>query len=279
VFHCSLKKLKEGKDTYGYGGSKSTGEPPAVSANSVILAIRDAIFNYRKIHWFVPKEDEELDDFVLDAPATTTKIVSLCREPSVVPFGEKLVICSAFVDNQMVSEILNHPDAQLFICLDKLLSYSDPEMIYNYLNDIILALNQEIAWDRIDPLSGKVSFGSIREKWEFTIPQFAEFIKKQNGDRHQKDFLKYLWGDHYYDPKDKNLYKKKREDGSRIRYAVKMIFQPILNIYTCLQKRKMIDHELTKILITSNVEKSDLDPNPSKAFHFVMRKWLATNIE
>jgi xanthine dehydrogenase molybdopterin-binding subunit B len=66
------------KEVTGFQGFKSPGELAGILASSVFLSICNAICTYRELYW----EDKERasEDFVIDSPATTEKIVRFCSE-------------------------------------------------------------------------------------------------------------------------------------------------------------------------------------------------------
>jgi len=56
----------------------------------------------------------------------------------------------------------------------------------------------------LHPGLGNVAFGSGRDCWAFTLSRFAKMYAKKFNSEENK-FMKYLWGDYFYSPKEKKF--------------------------------------------------------------------------
>ena len=80
---------------------------------------------------------------------------------------------------------------------------------------------------KVDPTKGTVGFGSGLHGWAFTMKQFAEFYSAKFKIEPAK-LMKRLWGDQFYNPKEKK-WAKQHSDGY-VRGFNQFILDPIYKV-------------------------------------------------
>lgn len=86
---------------------------------------------------------------------------------------------------------------------------------------------------QIDPTKGTVVFGCCLQGWAFTIKQFADIYAEKFNIEVGK-LVKRLWGDQFYDPKERKW--SKAEAGGSIRGFCQFILDPIFKVRERKQK-------------------------------------------
>lgn len=67
--------------------------------------------------------------------------------------------------------------------------------------------------NHLSPSKGNVIFGSGRDKWAFGLESFAQIYEEKFKIDKQK-MMKWLWGDHFYNPQNKKWQKERvTQDG------------------------------------------------------------------
>jgi len=79
----------------------------------------------------------------------------------------------------------------------------------------------------VDPSKGTVGFGSGLHGWAFTLKQFAEMYSEKFKIEPTK-LMKRLWGDQFYNPKEKKWSKDLTEGG--VRGFTQYILDPIYKV-------------------------------------------------
>ncbi|EEB15814.1 elongation factor, putative [Pediculus humanus corporis] len=131
---------------------------------------------------------------------------------------------------------------------------------------------------RVDPSKGSVGFGSGLHGWAFTLKQFAEMysekfkidvVKLMNRLNGQ---LKLLWGENFYNMKDKKWAKQKDENNKRS--FVLYILDPIYKMFDSIMNYKK--EECATLLQKLNIElkHEDKDKDGKALLKVVMRAWL-----
>ena len=116
----------------------------------------------------------------------------------------------------------------------------DGETMYQNFNRVIENANVIISTyecedmgesQQVDPTNGTVSFGSALFGWAFTLTKFAQtYSKKFNIE--QPKLMKKLWGDHYFNPKDKKFTTNSAgPEGKELpRCFVQFIMRPVIQL-------------------------------------------------
>jgi len=128
---------------------------------------------------------------------------------------------------------------------------------------------------QVDPTLGSVSFGSALFGWAFTLTRFAwTYSKKFNVT--QEKLMKKLWGDNYFNPKDKKFGTKNTgDDGKALpRCFVQFIMRPIISM--C---RNIFDENLDgvwkmcdQLELKLKAEEKELRLKP--LFKCIFQKWI-----
>jgi elongation factor 2 len=163
----------------------------------------------------------------------------------------------------------------------------DAESLYKNLEKNIAAVNNILeAYDTggpmgsvlVDPLKGNVSFGSGKQGWACTLPQFARALAKRNNSD-PNVILKRLWGDHFYDPETKKFSSLPRSSTGKPlqRYVCQVVLDPLIRVFKAsliesAEELQPLWSMLDKIGINVPAEKKNL--RGSALLTYVMRRWL-----
>eukprot|EP01132_Coremiostelium_polycephalum_P011146 gene11146-13654_t len=138
--------------------------------------------------------------------------------------------------------------------------------------------DEEIGSDFIfSPEKGNVAFTTAFDGWGFTIKQFVDLCHKKTGIK--KVILeKTLWGEYYYHPKEKKIYKSQK--GNLSPMFVTFILNSIWEVYKTInvENVEMMDKEKLDKMITMlklNVPPRDLASKDTKIIlRSVLQTWL-----
>jgi elongation factor 2 len=160
----------------------------------------------------------------------------------------------------------------------------DPEELYQKFQRVVEDVNVIIATYgggdedspmgqlMIHPTAGTVGFGSGLHSWAFSLKQFADiYAKKFNTD--VPKLMKKLWGDNFYDAKNKKWVKNSSKTAPK-RAFVQFILDPIYKVFDVIMNEKAaeIPALYEKLNVKLDKENRDLVGKPlMKAF---MRTWL-----
>jgi len=160
----------------------------------------------------------------------------------------------------------------------------DPEELYQKFQRVVEDVNVIIATYgggdedspmgqlMIHPTAGTVGFGSGLHSWAFSLKQFADiYAKKFNTD--VPKLMKKLWGDNFYDAKNKKWVKNPCKTAPK-RAFVQFIMDPIYKVFDVIMNEKadQIPALYEKLGVKLNKDDRDLVGKPlMKAF---MRTWL-----
>ncbi|XP_046856113.1 elongation factor 2-like [Xenia sp. Carnegie-2017] len=124
---------------------------------------------------------------------------------------------------------------------------------------------------QVDPTKGTVGFGSGLHGWAFTMKQFAEFYSAKFKIEPAK-LMKRLWGDQFYNAKDRKWSKSYSE--GYVRGFNQFILDPIYKVFDAIMNFKK--EETTKLLEKLNVKLGgdDKDKEGKPLLKAVMRTWL-----
>jgi elongation factor 2 len=129
----------------------------------------------------------------------------------------------------------------------------------------------------VDPRKGNISFGSGKQGWAFTLPQYARVLAKKMQVDPMK-ILPHLWGDEYYDPEAKKFTSKPTSKSGKPlnRFVVEKLFNPLVKLFNEMISGNtafLFDEMLPKIGVKlTRTEKEQTDRN--KFIKSIMQKWL-----
>lgn len=159
----------------------------------------------------------------------------------------------------------------------------DAESIYKSFFRVIERVNAVISSFQqtdmgpleIHPSLGNVAFGSGKDCWGFTLTKFANIYTERTGLAKDK-LLKYLWGDYYYDSKNKKWTTvAEAEDGSpHKRGFVYLIMDPMVKLTAaCLADDTPTINKLLGIIgVSLDPAESELKRKP--LLKAILRKWI-----
>jgi len=128
---------------------------------------------------------------------------------------------------------------------------------------------------QVDPTLGSVSFGSALFGWAFTLTRFAHtYSKKFNVE--QTKLMKKLWGDNYFNPKDKKFTTDSNgPEGKPLpRCFVQFIMRPIISM--C---RNIFDDNLEAVWkmcaqLELNMKNDEKELRQKPLFKNIFQKWI-----
>jgi len=160
----------------------------------------------------------------------------------------------------------------------------DPEELYQKFQRVVEDVNVIIATYgggdedspmgqlMIHPTAGTVGFGSGLHSWAFSLKQFADIYAAKFKTDVPK-LMKKLWGDNFYDAKNKKWVKSQSKTAPK-RAFVQFIMDPIYKVFDVImgEKADQIPALYEKLNVHLDKENRDLVGKPlMKAF---MRTWL-----
>lgn len=149
-------------------------------------------------------------------------------------------------------------------------STSEP-VVHPY--DFDLDEDNEGEW--FSPSKGNVVFGSALGGWAFGIEDFVNVYVEKLGVK--ADILrKVLWGDFYYEPASKMIYKKKPKK-SALPMFVNFILKPIWSVYGALMPLRN-EEQIQKIIASLKIDLPARDVrdsnSPGQVAANILSKWL-----
>lgn len=112
--------------------------------------------------------------------------------------------------------------------------YRKMEATIGSVNAVLATYRDEVLGDTgVDPLVGNVSFGSGKQGWAFTLPQFARLYAARSGKPADK-ILKRLWGEHYLDPETGNFQSSSVSPSGKTlpRFFCQVVMEPLLRVFS-----------------------------------------------
>lgn len=152
-------------------------------------------------------------------------------------------------------------------------AYTSFQKAIENVNVIIATYNDEALGDiTLDPISGKVAFGSGLHQWGFTLKKFAKTYAKKFKSTRAK-MMRRLWGDNFF-KKDGNKWTNKSDGGKNKRGFVAFILDPIYMLFDAImnEKTEKVAKMLKTIGVTMKTDERDLVGKP--LLKRVMQKWL-----
>jgi ribosome assembly protein 1 len=117
-----------------------------------------------------------------------------------------------------------------------------------------------------DPGQGNVVFCSALDGWAFTLPTFGEILSKKLGFK-KEAIVKYLWGEHYFNGKQKKIFNEPPSENSKPMF-VEFILDNLYKLYKLVYVEKDVE-KITKTAenLKANILKSEMnmlekDPRP-----------------
>lgn len=159
----------------------------------------------------------------------------------------------------------------------------DPEEAYQgfvrtiqNVNVIIATYNDPIMGDlMVDAVKGTIAIGSGYQGWAFSIIQFGRMYASKFGCE-EKKMCERLWGDNYFDAKNKKWIKKdENEQGDRLKRAFcEFCLSPIYQIVDAVMNEKAdkLVAIMGKLKLTMTTDEKELVPK--KKLKCVMMKFL-----
>jgi len=122
----------------------------------------------------------------------------------------------------------------------------------------------------VDPSKGTVGFGSGLHGWAFSLKQFAEIYAEKFKIPPIK-LMARLWGDQFYNAKEKK-WKKVQSEG--VRGFTMFVLDPIYKMFDAVMnfKKDVYEKLLEKLDIKLSVEDKELEAKP--LIKKIMQKWL-----
>jgi len=168
--------------------------------------------------------------------------------------------------------------------LDRIFLELNPELeqIYNNFRNSIESVNvicstykdEKLGNIEVVPPSGKVGFGSGLHAWGFTLGNFADFYTSKFG-MSRDSLMKKLWGENYWDPKEKKWVKK--NTGNLQRSFCQFILAPIKCVFENIMNEKSAVYEPIIHALNLKLKKDDIKAASGRTKDFlklVMRTWL-----
>jgi len=155
-----------------------------------------------------------------------------------------------------------------------------PEDLYQAFNRAIESVNVVVATYsdeamgdlQVSPEGGTCAFGSGLHQWAFTLSKFAKIYSEKFGIEEDKMMSK-LWGENYFDAKNKKWVKKPGPEGLQ-RCFVQFIMDPICKMFDAVMNDKK--QKIGKMLKAVGVElkSEDMELVGKPLLKKIMQKWL-----
>ena len=124
----------------------------------------------------------------------------------------------------------------------------------------------------VNPAKGTVGFGAALHGWGFTLKQFAElYASKFKSDPNK--MMKRLWGDQFYNPKEKKW--AKEESKGYQRGFTQFVLDPIYKVFDATMKKSKEEALALVDKLGIKLTYDEKENNQEKQLmKVVMRKWL-----
>jgi elongation factor 2 len=123
----------------------------------------------------------------------------------------------------------------------------------------------------VDPSKGTVGFGSGLHGWAFTLKQFAEMYSEKFKIEPMK-LMKRLWGNQFYNPKEKKWDKEGKE--GYVRGFTQYILDPIYKVFDFCMKRPKEEALALADKLGIKLTTEEKDNQDKQLMKVIMRKWL-----
>ena len=202
----------------------------------------------------------------------------------VVDYVEGVCVQTETVLRQSLQELIkpvlmiNKCDRALFE-----LKHNSETMYQNFLRvientNVIIStyMNEDAMGDlQVYPDSGTVAFGSALHGWGFTLTTFAKMYATKLK-MEKKKLIKRLWGDNYFNPKEKK-WSDEPEDDTVKRAFCANILEPLIKLANTVAsgKKEVYQPLLQKLKIELKGE--ELDLQGKYLMRKVMQKWITAS--
>ena len=199
----------------------------------------------------------------------------------VVDYVEGVCVQTETVLRQSLQELIkpilmiNKCDRALFE-----LKHNSETMYQNFLRvienaNVIISTyqNEEVMQDlQVYPDAGTVAFGSALHGWGFTLMTFAKmYSMKFKQDKHK--LIKKLWGDIYYNPKQKK-WSDKPEDENVQRSFCSYILEPLIKLANTVSSGKSEVYQPLLKKLGIEFKSEELELQGKYLMRKVMQKWI-----
>eukprot|EP00794_Sanderia_malayensis_P009989 gene9989-11010_t len=123
----------------------------------------------------------------------------------------------------------------------------------------------------VDPSTGTVGFGSGLHGWAFTLKQFAE-IYAAKFKIEPKKLMKRLWGDNFFNPKERK-WNKTGGDGY-IRGFCQFVLDPIYKMFQAVMNHKKDVYNTLLSKLDIHLKKDELEIEGKPLLKLIMQRWL-----
>ena len=202
----------------------------------------------------------------------------------VVDYVEGVCVQTETVLRQSLQELIkpvlmiNKCDRALFE-----LKHNSETMYQNFLRvientNVIIStyMNEDAMGDlQVYPDSGTVAFGSALHGWGFTLTTFAKMYASKLK-MEKKKLIKRLWGDNYYNPKEKKWGDEPEDDTVKRAFCAN-ILEPLIKLANTVAsgKKEVYQPLLQKLKIELKGE--ELDLQGKYLMRKVMQKWITAS--
>ncbi len=141
------------------------------------------------------------------------------------------------------------------------------------VNVIVATYNDPLLGDiTLQPVTGKVAFGSGLHQWGFTLKKFAKVYASKFKSTRGK-MIRRLWGDSFF-KKETSKWTNKPEGGKNKRGFVAFILDPIYQLFDAIMTEKT--EKVTRMLKTLgvNLKSDERELKGKPLLKRVMQKWL-----
>ena len=155
-------------------------------------------------------------------------------------------------------------------------AYTNFLRVIETANVILATYTDEKMGDcQVYPDKGTVCFSAGLHAWAFTLKTFAEIYAKKFGVPKEK-MMEKLWGDNFFDPKEKKWTKKHTGAATCSRAFVQFIYNPIKKVIdACMnEKRDEAFTMLTKLNVFDRLKPADKELNGKPLMKRCMQSWL-----
>lgn len=152
--------------------------------------------------------------------------------------------------------------------------YQTFQRIVESANVIIATYNDEespMGDIMVDPSKGTVGFGAALHGWGFTLKQFAEMYADKFKVDSQK-MMKRLWGDQFYNPKEKKWTKDERPGSQR--GFTQYVLDPIYKVFEFTMKNSKEKAFALVDKLGIKLTSEEKEAQEKQLMKVVMRKWL-----